>query len=659
MQLTELVLHNVGVYQGRQVIDLATSPERPVILIGGLNGCGKTTLLDALQLVLYGNRARLSNRSGQAYEDFLRESISRKSNPSDGASVSLSFLTEAEGETQEYAVTRSWAVSGKRTKETLSVTVNGTWSRALSDNWADHIEEILPLEIASLFFFDGEKIEALADPANAAAVVQTAVHSLLGISTIEQLRTDLLALQRRQVTPGADGALDQRVSDLREQAMRVQESLDDVAQRRARVRKDQLAAEGVTAKAESAFSKDGGDLYERRQALQSERDSAAAQLEAGRSQLRSLSEGILPLNLLTPVVTDLIEQSTRESRVNESTRLLEILAERDERVLGKLPSEIRSTVSELLASERTQLVPADDVDCYLGLSAAETQELAALPLGIRSSRKTAKTLLKECETHRERVDQLDRQLAGVPADDLIANRQRQLVEARSHQASLSGQAVVLDEDLERLRREQASTEESLNRAEAERIRVSVQRDDVARIIHHADRVRETLSSLSSRLVDRHINRIEIATLDSFRRLMRKDGLVADLTIDPQTFAIQLIGQDGEVLPSSRLSAGERQLLAVALLWGLARVAGNRLPTVIDTPLGRLDSRHREHLVDRYFPQASRQVLLLSTDEEIDEGLLRRLAPSISRAYVLSHDDTEHVTQIETGYWWPLEVVDVA
>ncbi|MGJ3560356.1 hypothetical protein ACR6C2_24885 [Streptomyces sp. INA 01156] len=82
-----------------------------------------------------------------------------------------------------------------------------------------------------------------------------------------------------------------------------------------------------------------------------------------------------------------------------------------------------------------------------------------------------------------------------------------------------------------------------------------------------------------------------------------------------------------------------------------KVAGNHLPSVIDTPLGRLDSRHREHLVDRYFPYASNQVLLLSTDEEIDEYLLGRLKKSVAHTYTLVHDDTTFTTSVVEGYWW--------
>jgi len=89
------------------------------------------------------------------------------------------------------------------------------------------------------------------------------------------------------------------------------------------------------------------------------------------------------------------------------------------------------------------------------------------------------------------------------------------------------------------------------------------------------------------------------------------------------------------------------------------VAGDRIPTIVDTPLGRLDSHHRRYLVDRYFPKVGNQVLLLSTDEEIDEELLQRLTPAVSKTYLLNHDDQAKVTRIDEGYWWPLGGSDVA
>jgi DNA sulfur modification protein DndD len=160
-----------------------------------------------------------------------------------------------------------------------------------------------------------------------------------------------------------------------------------------------------------------------------------------------------------------------------------------------------------------------------------------------------------------------------------------------------------------------------------------------------------LQTFRSEIVKKHVTKIEALVLDSLRQLLRKQSLVSELHIDPEQFAVELRNGDGKVLGANRLSAGERQLLAVSLLWGLARVSGRPLPVVTDTPLGRLDATHRSHLVERYFPQASHQMLLLSTDEEIDRGYYDKLKSSISHSYHLHFDEKSKSTQIHQGYFW--------
>jgi DNA sulfur modification protein DndD len=127
--------------------------------------------------------------------------------------------------------------------------------------------------------------------------------------------------------------------------------------------------------------------------------------------------------------------------------------------------------------------------------------------------------------------------------------------------------------------------------------------------------------------------------------------VQSIHINPETFAIEHTGGNGKPLSMGRLSQGERQLLATALLWGLAKASGRPLPAVIDTPLGRLDSSHRSHMLNRYFPVASHQVILLSTDEEVDEDSWHRLKPHIGRSYHLKFDDTSRSTTATEGYFW--------
>ena len=95
------------------------------------------------------------------------------------------------------------------------------------------------------------------------------------------------------------------------------------------------------------------------------------------------------------------------------------------------------------------------------------------------------------------------------------------------------------------------------------------------------------------------------------------------------------------------------MLAIAFLWGLARVSGCQLPVVIDTPLGRLDSSHRLNLLDRYFPNASQQVILLSTDTEIGKEEVTRLRQNqlIAHEYLIDYDESINRTSVRSGYFW--------
>jgi DNA sulfur modification protein DndD len=167
------------------------------------------------------------------------------------------------------------------------------------------------------------------------------------------------------------------------------------------------------------------------------------------------------------------------------------------------------------------------------------------------------------------------------------------------------------------------------------------------------RVQETLKLFRERLTLRKLNKLENEVTECFRYLLHKSDLVHRIAIDTNTFSLSLYDLQGKPVPKHRLSAGEKQLLAIAFLWGLARVSGRRLPIAIDTPLGRLDSSHRSNLVERYFPSASHQVILLSTDTEIGEKEVQTLRENeaIAREYLLKYDSSTRQTTIQPGYFW--------
>ncbi|SFC60044.1 DNA sulfur modification protein DndD [Streptomyces aidingensis] len=656
MLLRKIVLKDFGAYRGTQTLDLHTHPGKPIVLIGGLNGCGKTTLLDALQLVLYGPRARCSARGNRPYETYLRECINRKADPEEGSSLTLDFSITVEGEKRVYSVTRSWSVSGKSLRERVTVFIDGRWDQVVSAGWADHVEDLLPLEIGSLFFFDGEKIESLADPERASAVIRSAVDSLLGVNTVEQLRTDLQVLQRRKRLSEEDQAV---IGQIRQLEARYQQADSEVQAAHGhagelRVQLDKRLDE--LKQAEEAFAHEGGELFTQREALRQRRKDAAKHLASTQESLIGLAAGALPLQLLSEQLGAVRKQAAIEQQATESTQVLQTLVGRDQDILDRfgplLSASDFEALRDYLETDRRQRELTGETERILGLSLDGYAQLAGLEQILANEQQRARELLDLASQQAAEVDALDRQLQGVPTEERIAARQAEQAEAL--QAVHHAEAVLANaiEAYEASKRRRAAAKAELDAAYERQAAKKFEAEENERINAHCERQRNLLERFKEALLKRHISRLEVAVLESFTRLMRKSGLVRDLRIDTDRgYQLTLTDESGDTVDPGRLSAGERQLLAVSLVWGLARVAGNWLPSVIDTPLGRLDSRHREHLVDRYFPHAGDQVLLLSTDEEIDERLFQRLRPSVAHTYTLVHDDTTFTTTVEPGYWW--------
>ena len=170
MILEQLTLNDFRAYRGTHEIPLAPrvkyGAERPIILFGGLNGTGKTTLLTALKLVLYGRHALGLGTSKANYHQFLRDSI--YSTPDaivqrNKAFIELDFVYGKLGRRTRYSVRRSWTVTRGSVHETLSIYQDGS-RRSLTPAAAQgFLSELVPIGVSDLFFFDGEKISELAE----------------------------------------------------------------------------------------------------------------------------------------------------------------------------------------------------------------------------------------------------------------------------------------------------------------------------------------------------------------------------------------------------------------------------------------------------------------------------------------------------------------
>jgi DNA sulfur modification protein DndD len=666
MVIETVTLYNFGVYKDRHIIDFSPASNKPIILFGGLNGEGKTTLLDAIQLALYGKNARCSNRNGQSYPDYLEKCVNRDVSKLAGASVDMQFSHVSNGINHTYRIIRSWGskagrINGRMAEVVRVMSTNNAERKLrideyLSKNWLENVDQFIPQGLAELFFFDGEKISQLAESEHASQMLRTAINSLLGIDLVDQLITDLVAFERKKNINTKDERETKEVEVLLAEINLLNEEIADFKQQRAQLKNELGRAEKEVGRVETKFKNQGGELFEQRQQLDEERQDLVGQLKLVEGNLRNLCAGALPFLLVKKLLAATQKQATKEQSGQQNEAFTGILEKRDESILKQLKRKKNiaphlDTITDLLDKDRAKRMKKPGLS-YLELDQETHGQLQGLtPELLKNLSDQTHAELNKIAALQESVDQADRKLAAIPDEDAIAAIQAQLVEAQKNYTEKKAKDDLLADQLQGREGYCERKNQQLSNLTEKNIHFSLEQKDDERKVRYSQKTRETMKLFRKKLMVKRMSTVEDLILDSFRQLIRKDALITRIQISPEDYTMTLFGKNGKELPVDRLSAGERQLLAISMLWGLARASGRPLPMIIDTPLGRLDSNHRIHLVERYFPHASHQVIILSTDEEVDEKYFPMLKSCVNRSYELQFSDETNSTTAVPGYFF--------
>jgi DNA sulfur modification protein DndD len=647
MIFEEFVLENFGIYKGRHVINLLpASSKKVIILFGGLNGSGKTTFLEALQLVLYGKFAKTTVN----YLDYLAKMINRNVDPVDGANLELQFRHLREGKEEAIRIRRSWNFSGKNIKESVEVQRDGVLDPVITERWYEYVEEFIPAQIASLFFFDGEKIEAFANQDKAALLLKIGIQALLGLDLIDRLDTDLLTIERKRKAQlqsqqtideiiGLEKELKQLTienQNIKQEKTEIQLSLKDL-----KIRQNKLKKE---------YSNEGGELFEQRQLIENDLKNSKLQLSQTNERLREIAIGEVPLLLVSDLLSQVEKQVSLEQDVEHLGILHEVVNKRDNSILTLLKQQevadsALSAFKSFITKDRTERQEKLKTECYLNLNTAALARLE----GLNDIKKSTKKFIKQANKFSDDIDNYERKLDSIPDPSSLDGINEKLKNIKTEIEEKEFRLGLLIEQFERLQKDIERKKNDLNNTYEDNAREQFINETKRRILKHSETVRETLEKFRIAILEKHINKLESLILDSFQNLIRKDNFISGIEINPMDYSLKLYTGNNEYLATENLSAGERQLLAVSILWGLSRASGRPLPAIIDTPLSRLDGQHRQNLVENYFPHASHQVILLSTDEEINKKYYRELKPAIGRTYHICYDEELQSSVFKNDY----------
>jgi DNA sulfur modification protein DndD len=648
--ISEIALENFGTYAGTSMLDVRSQPTRPIVLLGGTNGAGKTTILEAILLCLQGRRAVGTSVTAKEYQHHIASRIhvppAGVERPTEAA-VGLRFDHAERGVIHEYLVERRWYRNpgGSVREELLLVRDEAVVDDLPESAWQDFLDGLIPPGVANLFFFDGERIQALADDSSGERL-KDAVRRLLGLDLVAQLQVDL-SRYVGQADLGGGGGLRRRVAAAQDVCTAADDTRRQLrTEQAALATRHQKVAERVTLERER-FARHGGMLAAQRGKLERSHEKALASAAVSEAKVRELIAGLLPFAICSELAARVRDRIAAEhSREEDEIVLRRIASARTELAL-RLTARDGSPVAELIA--RVVAGESDEVD-EMRIHDLTSRERASLS------------------------DQLDRVLLRLPREtSTLARSLWKAEEERTRSRELLDKAPPTSDVSDMLDRlQQLEREVGAIEAEGERVAAQVQRaeyecevaerelrraretlakeDGLSERVGHAVRAAAVLDEFESRALTAKLGRIEIEAARFFNRLTHKGSLLSRVEIDPVSFRVDLRRWDDAELPKDRLSAGEKQLLAIALLWALARVSGRPLPVVIDTPLARLDREHRERLLREYLPSVSHQVIVLSTDTEVDAAAAELLAPSVARTFHLVHDAEQCSTSVRDGYF---------
>ena len=657
MIFKSLTLINYGPFPGKQHLDLMPiGKDKPIILIGGMNGSGKTSILDAIQLLFFGKRANCTGRKPLSYNNYLKECIHRGA-PEATTSIELVFEQWTGGVKEEIQVTRSWFLKGREVKESLIVIRNGKLDRFLSSSWNDVVEGYLPFGVSHLFFFNGEKIKELADVTESAGIIRTAIHSLLGADIIDKLIADLHTLERKKSVSTLSSEQKNFIDNIRKKIVELKVEQDASKMERVEQEKKVKALLKQLKKINIKFTNEGGELFEKRAVIETDFLNIGKQFQQLQEELRILAAGTLPLLFARSLMEQTSLKAEKELDIQLQKRVISLLSKRDKTLIKDLQEKADFGEKQL---KQIQLFLANDLetrsdiassDAYLGLTATETHKIKYLKQeGIPNQLHIAQDLLDQHEILERKLSDLERAISAVPEEDKIAiiidSRDAIKLDLAKSETDLSS---IIAHQTE-LRKKVNETQVTLTNQIKKLVQFDSDNEDIRRVVRSSILSRQILNSFRKRIVKKNLSRIEKLAYESSSELFRKSNLITDISINLENYALSLKGSDGKPLYNAKLSEGERQLLAVSLLWGLAKASEYPLPAIIDSPLGRLDSTHRIRLVDKYFPKASHQVILLSTDEEVTKTYFKRMKPWISKTYHLEHKRNSNETIIKDGYF---------
>lgn len=687
MRIQDITLTNFRLYRGVNKISFQQDEEgKNIYLISGENGFGKTTFLHSLLWCLYGRLmseiddtarkeinncggynsflvSNLNNNAKQYVESIGSDTISRikkssytpddediQSNAIYSIAITFTDISIPSIPCQTITIIRSYDFI--KQSEAIDVLIDNQKNELAQSIGNDVFinDFILNKDIARFFFFDSERIVALAETNTAEdrRRLASAYNEVLGVKKYEDLKHNLEALRLKFRKRTSDVESRNKLNALLDKNEKLQNELQLVNDAIAAHESELESLRQRDKEFQEKLLREGQgmtmDEYERQKAVL---DKTREKDAAIREQLRDFIEyapfamtGDLLKRTIAEITKDYNAAKAAQNIANQNNLLQAIY----DQLIGKLVplagaqgTKMQAAVRDVLESFREE---DQDYEPLLSVNRDEFNESQSVYSNLTTTyRVEFEHLADDYKKNKQIMSRVQQKLSSMQAnesDEIIK-------QIRAQKSEIEKTIKKLDEEIRALFVKHGTILQELNMCKKHisemSKKVSLDDSDVKKDAL-ADELIESLDTFLRNLKEEKKVSLERRLKGVMNKLMHKEDFIGNVSVDVQEEGLDIIlyTPDGKVIRKESLSKGEQQLYATSLLKALVEESGIEFPVFIDSPLQKFDKSHSSKIITEFYPSISKQVVLFPLlHKELTEDELEIMKPLVKSAYLIKNE----------------------
>ena len=577
-----------------------------------------------------------------------------------------------------------------------------------------YLQSVLPPSLFDFFFFDGEELTEFFIGKNSSNSLKDAVLQLFNFDTFNILKKQLLSFQRNisknnNSLSDIQSLYDEALNRVKTAQSQIELFTSQIESKE--IELDELIVKKNNLDEE--FKNSGGILENERAEITSKINKLENERSIINQEIKDFCNDILPFIIVSDLLADTKKQIEKEENISSYKAVKNKLSgEVIKKSFNSIPTLNNSSadfneVAITILNNMFDIKELENIAEILLLSADQKVNVLSIITSILSKNEQLKNSIvnnfdrlkliaieiKDCR------DKLNSTVSG----ELVKNYLKEISEVNNVIGNVQSDIITLKHNLDTCHEELRNAEYHYTRAKNQ-YTSSLQDNNVLEL---SSNVTDYLDALLATLTKDKLRLIEDNFIDIFKTIIRKNEYVSSIVIDDsfestlyvtrsyssleiqniisnlgindisKKYGIMFIEDLLNKYPVSSLtelmeylnnnpswesievrtkvnvndfSKGEKQIYILCLIWALIKSSGVEVPFIIDTPYARIDESHRKTLTVDYLPNISKQVIILSTNEEIDSNLYNVIKPYICDEYLLLYNENARKTEVKKGYF---------